>query len=161
MPHLSLLSYCGHDGGGPTATLVPTYMTETPSQNRRPCAQVRCCFRCCLHYWQHELKLDAMYEARAVQAANHSKHSFDWEHIGPHSRTFPAWDEVALTRSSVFIWANFLMNTSRGGGVYIKGPRGPKARGVAAVDRRRGFGQLLETDVRLRVSPQWLLCICR
>ena len=58
---------------------------------------------------------------------------------------------MALTRSTAFVWANFLMEHSS---EYVRGPSGPKRGGLAAVDRRRGFGELLESaDVPVAQRP--------
>ena len=104
-----------------------------------PYSQVRCCFRCCLAHWQQQLGLDKMYRQRVAEAEHRTRGSIKWEHIERRVRTLPAWDEVALTRSSPFVWANYLMEHRT---VYVKGPFGPKRHGLASVDRRRGFGDL-------------------
>ena len=54
-----------------------------------PYAQVRCCFRCCLAYWQQQLALGDMYRKRVADAANHT--GIKWEHLERDVSALPAW----------------------------------------------------------------------
>jgi len=80
-----------------------------------PHSQVKCCFRCCLWYWQHELGLT---EIRADWDKNLEDFNIP-NSIGTKKHGWPDWDEVLFSHMTPFVWAA----TRRVSGAFLGGTR--------------------------------------
>ena len=70
---------------------------------RTPYRRVRCCFRCCLRYWQRALGLDAVYAHwRRAVAANGTEAN---KMLGTSKHGLPDADEVLVSHMTPFVWA--------------------------------------------------------
>ena len=106
---------------------------------RIPHARVKCCFRCCLFYWQRELGLDAVRGDWEWDLKEHGVPSA----AGTKKHGWPAWDDVIFSHMTPFVWAS----SRRLSGAFLGGTRLEKSAlafqaETAASARPGGFAAL-------------------